>query len=427
VKLPRKIFIEILGCPKNLVDSEFLAFSLEKEGFDLVEDEKEAEGIVITTCGFISSAEEESYERIREAIRRKKKGEIEFVAVGGCLIERRGELSKKFKGVDIFFKLEDFSKLGLILKGERREDVVGERKILTPFPYAYVKISEGCDRKCTFCTIPKIRGKHISRPIEVIVEEVRKIVSLGRKEIILVSQDSSLYGYDLYGRYELPNLMRKLLEIGGVEIIRVMYLNPVGVNRDFISVLKDAGEKIPYLHIPIQHSSGKILELMGRPGGADGVRRAIEGLREEVRVGIRTEIMVGFPYEDDKDFDELLRFLEKYKFERIAVFKYEKEDGTEAFYFPQIDEDKKNERFEIATTFAHSEMERQQEKLLNREIEVIIDEVKPYLKGRTIYDAPLVDLSAKIIGKKEGLREGDIIRATVKSVEDLDLLVEPLS
>ena len=288
----------------------------------------------------------------------------------------------------------------------------GERLSLQKGPFAYIKIQEGCSRRCTFCTIPSIRGKPRIREIESVVKEAKKLAENGKKEIILVGEDLTLYK-------NLIDLLKALVKISEIKLIRLLYLHPQGLKKDLLLFIKDNPKIARYLHIPIQHANGKILRLMGRAGGERAVKKSIELVRDTLEDAyIRTEVMVGFPEETEREFNELLKFLEEYQIERIGVFKYSREEGTKSFSMPQVDEETKEERFERATLLASMLMEKAQKRLHNTRVRIITD--TPTL-GRTEFDAPASDFT--VLFKKD-LKPGRILKKTVKYAGDFNLFTE---
>ncbi len=325
-----------MGCAKNLVDSELLMKQLEANQFELVFDPVDLKGIdtaIINTCGFINDAKQESIDTILEFVKAKKDNLIEKVYVMGCLSERYQEkLHLEIPEVDAFFGVNDLKKIISHLGGSYKTHLVGERKITTPSHYAYVKIAEGCDRKCAFCAIPMIRGKHLSRPMEDIVGEVSHLVATGIKEINLIAQDTTYYGLDLYKKRLLPELLDTLANTKGLEWIRLHYTYPDGFPAELLEVIKSHRNICNYIDMPLQHISNRILKSMHR--GLDGTktRKLVESVRKAIPgVAIRTTLIVGYPGETKKEFEELSRFIEEFKFDRLGVFTYSHEEDTTAF------------------------------------------------------------------------------------------------
>jgi ribosomal protein S12 methylthiotransferase len=426
-----KVGIVNLGCPKNTVDSEKFLGLLEREGFE-PSSPNEASIVLINTCGFIEPALFEAIEEVEIFIEKKRKGEIDFLGVGGCMIKRDSELLKNYD-IDLLFEPEDFDRVLRVLKNrffknsvkvlERRYPLI-PRSSLTSSHYAYLKIAEGCERRCTFCTIPLIRGKLRSYPVEELVEEARRLALRGVKEIILIAQDITLYGYDLYGRQELSRLIKGIERIDGIEWIRLLYIHPAGLDRKLLDFIRASEKVIPYFEVPIQHISERILRKMGRDGGRRAVEKAIEGLRNaKPEAFIRTEIIVGFPGEKEEEFEELLKFLDDMEIERIGLFPFYKEKGTKASLFKdEIDENLVREREERASLVVDTLIERAQKRLIGKKVMGIIDSPDEKM-GRTVYDAPQIDLNVVVEGEVRG---GEIVELKIKGLSCLNLVGEVL-
>ncbi len=406
-----KFSIITLGCPKNEVDSEYYAKKLYEKGHSLTTLDN-ADFVILNTCAFIKDAISESLETYNELVEKFGK---EKVIVTGCLVERL-----KHNMNTLFVRGDDIQHIDRVLSGnyhpsfEQRQQFIynGERLNLNRAPYAYIKIQEGCSRRCTFCTIPSIRGKPRYRSIESIKKEAEKLAKKGKREIILVGEDLTLYK-------ELLTLLKVLVKLPDVKLIRLLYLHPQGVKRDLIMFIRDNPKIARYIHIPIQHASGRVLRLMGRAGGERSVKKSIELVRNILPDAfIRTEVMVGFPEETESDFTTLLRFLEEYHIERIGVFKYSREEGTKSFSMSQVDDETKEERFERATLLASLLMEKTQKSLNNKRIRLIADTEN---MGRTEFDAPLSDFTVRF---KKPVKPGKIFKKTVKYTENLALFAE---
>ncbi len=403
-----KFSIVTLGCPKNEVDSEFYAKKLTEKGHKLT-TLKDAEFVILNTCAFIKDAISESLETYNEL--KKQFGEDRIILTG-CLVERlKHNIKARFIRPD---DIEDIEKIfsqtyspSFIHKQKLLYN--GERLPLSALPYAYIKIQEGCSRKCTFCTIPSIRGKPRYRSIESVIDEARKLAKEGKREIILVGEDLTLYK-------DLIPLLKALNRINHIKLIRLLYLHPQGIKRDLLLFVKDNPKIARYFHIPIQHASEKVLRLMGRAGGERAVKKSIELVRSILpEAFIRTEIMVGFPEETETDFNTLLKFLEEYHIERIGVFMYSREEGTKSFSMPQIEEEIKKERYERASLLASLLMEKAQKKLHNKKIRLIAD---TEYTGRTEFDAPSSDFVVRFEKPQE---IGAIFKKIVKYTGELEL------
>ena len=401
-----------LGCPKNEVDTEYYIKKLIGLGHTFVKDRDIADFIFLNTCAFIKDAISESMETYEELAEKYGK---ERIIITGCLVER---LKHNLSGIK-YIRGDDIEKVDAVINGKyvpdfsKRQHFIykGDRYCRDSLPYAYVKIQEGCSRKCTFCTIPAIRGKPRFRSVKSITKEVEILAKNGKKEIILVGEDLTLYK-------DLLWLLDALSSLKNVKLIRLMYLHPQGAKRELLQYMRDNPKIAKYIHIPIQHINGKVLKFMGRSGGERAVRKAMEYARKIVpNAFIRTEIMVGFPGEQDNHFEELLKFLEDIKIERIGVFKYSREEGTKSFSMEQVDEDVKEERFQRAHLLASLLMEEAQKSLNGKRVRVIAD---TNFLGRTEYDAPSSDFTVKF---KKPLENGRIYRKKLVYKGDFELII----
>lgn len=401
-----------LGCPKNEVDTAYYIKKLQDLGHHFVYDAEKADYIFLNTCAFIKDAISESLETYEELTKKYTK---ERVIITGCLVER---LKHRLEGVK-FIRGDDIEKINEVIEGtyvpdfSKKQQFIynGERFCIDNLPYAYIKIQEGCSRKCAFCTIPLIRGKPRTRSILSIKNEALELASKGKKEIILVGEDLTLYK-------DLIPLLKELTKIKDVKLIRLMYLHPNGVKKELLRYISDNPKMAKYLHIPIQHISDKVLKKMGRRGGERAVRKAIEYARELLPDAfIRTEIMVGFPGEDERDFEKLLYFLEEMHIERIGVFKYSNEEGAKSFRFTQVQDEIKEERFQRAYLLASLLMEEAKKKLNNKKIRVISD---TSTIGRTEFDAPSSDFTVRFSKKT---KPGNIYKKKIVYNEHTDELI----
>ncbi len=430
----KKFRIISLGCPKNLVDSEIIMGQMEEAGYEYSED---GEIVIINTCGFIHPAIEESEGEIREQLKRKARGEIEKVVIAGCLVQRKKEeLLNLFPDADAVLGHDDIPHIVDIIEGKRKPRIsqnprylptLNLPRIVSTEHYAYVKIGEGCSRRCAFCTIPSIRGDFRSRGIEDIVEEAREIAEMGIEEIIVVAQDFTLYGLDIYGENRSAHLLEALNRIDGIKWIRIMYAHPHGIvkNPEIIDAMASLERVVPYIELPIQHISEKILRRMNRSGGKKAVMQALELIGEKLPdAAIRTEVIVGFPGEHQEDFEELVAFLEDSPFARIGVFPYYNEPGSASYHMDgQVDEREKELRYQIIRQVAEDRLMEFQRNLVGREIEFMVEGFENgWFRGRSIYDAPQVDAG---IGTRRALRPGKIHRGKVVDVSpEGDLIVE---
>ena len=414
-------YITTLGCSKNTVDSEIIRGRLLKAGLEWTSPD-DCDVLIINTCGFILDAKEESIEAIMDAVHLKEEGQLKKLIVMGCMVERYAEeLAAELPEVDNFFGVEPFSEI----MEELADDNAGPRELLTPDHFAYLKIAEGCDNSCSFCSIPDIRGVQHSKSIENLLAEARYLQSLGVKELIIIAQDTTRYGTDLYGRRRLRDLLEQLLDLKLFPRVRLMYTNPDFWDPGINKLYQKYKEFCPYLDLPIQHASDKILNLMNRQKNIGEIRTMIRNLRSEVpNIAIRTTVMVGFPGETEADFYELLDFIEEIQFERLGAFKYSEEEQTEAAEFEDnVPDNIKTDRFdkimssqyEISTEFARNK--------IDQELNVIIDEKKNGLAyGRTVWDTPEVDCNVLIDDQRAGV--GKIYKVKITGTEHFDLVGE---
>jgi ribosomal protein S12 methylthiotransferase len=393
----QKVNIVTLGCSKNLVDSEHLLRQFEANGFDVAHDSDEpADVVIINTCGFILDAKEESISMIMDYISAKERGEVQKLYVMGCLSARyRSDLTKDIPEVDRFFGKFDFDAIINELGIQKRKDLLFDRHLTTPSHFAYLKISEGCNRTCSFCAIPQFTGKHVSIPIEGLIEEAQKLVSKGVKEILLIAQDLSFYGYDLYKESRLAELISRLSEIEGLEWIRLHYAYPNKFPIDVLKVMRETPKVCNYLDIPVQHCTDNVLSNMKRNTTADETRSLIARIREEVPgIALRTTLLVGHPGETEEDFEALKTFIQEVKFDRLGVFPYSHEDDTYAFkhYNDDIPQEIKQERADEIMEIQQAISEKLTAEKVGQTLKVIIDRLEDeYYIGRTEFDSPEVD------------------------------------
>ncbi len=422
----KKVNLVSLGCSKNLVDSEVLLRQFQANGLEIINNFKEADYIVINTCGFINDAKDESINAILEAINLKMSGKVKKVVVMGCLSERyKNELVEEIPEVDAYFGVTDYkgvlNELGLDLKKE----LLGERLITTPKHYAYLKISEGCDNPCSFCAIPLIRGRHISKPIEQIINEAKYLAENGTKELILIAQDSTYYGLDLYGKRELATLLKKLVKVDGIEWIRLLYAFPAKFPEEILDVISEEEKICKYIDIPFQHISDKILKSMQRGISKRRTYELIELIRKKVpNIALRTTLIVGYPEETENEFQELIDFVKEVKFERLGIFTYSQEENTKAFELgdPIPADEKENRKLKIYQIQQEISREKNLEKV-DLNLKVIIDEKideRTYI-GRTEWDAPEVDNSV-IINSHSKLEPGEFSRVNIIDALEFDLI-----
>jgi ribosomal protein S12 methylthiotransferase len=424
----KRVNVITLGCSKNLVDSESLMRQLESNGYRVSHDSnKPAEIVIINTCGFINDAKKESIETILQFEDLRHKNEIEKLFVFGCLSERyKEDLEKEIPTVDKYFGVYNLKELIESIGGHYKEELVGERLLTTPKHYAYLKISEGCDRTCSFCAIPLIKGKHHSRTIEELVSEAKFLISKGVKEIILIAQDLSYYGIDIYNKPKLGELIDKLSDIKGLKWLRLHYMFPAKFPKDVIDVMKAKSNICKYMDIPVQHISDKLLKNMRRGISKEQTYDLISYFRKEIpEMTLRTTLLVGHPGETDEDFNELIEFVRFAKFDRLGVFTYSDEENTYSA---------KNFKDDIPFSIKQSRMDEIMDvqrdisndlntNKIGKSFKVIIDRKEgDYYVGRTEFDSPDVDNEVIVRSEKKTLRIGNFYNVTIKSADDFDLI-----
>ncbi|SES63193.1 SSU ribosomal protein S12P methylthiotransferase [Draconibacterium orientale] len=419
-----------MGCSKNLVDSEVLLNQLEKGKFEVLHDSNETnfDAVFVNTCGFIHDAKQESIDMILDYAEAKKRGEIDKLYVMGCLSERyHNELEAELPEVDKYFGKFDMKAMVEELKVTYAPEYIYERKITTPSHFAYLKISEGCNRSCSFCAIPKMTGRHKSRTIESLVKETRYLAKKGVKELLLIAQDLSYYGIDLYGKNQLAELINEVSKVEGIEWIRLHYLYPTKFPMEILPVMRENPKVCKYLDMPLQHISNRVLKNMLRHVTREETEALIAKIKEEVpEVVIRTTMLVGFPGETEEDFNELKEFVQEQKFGRLGVFPYSDEDGTYAAkkFDDNLPEEVKQARAdEIMEVQQYISAELNQQKV-GKEFDVIIDRKESdYYVGRTEFDSPEVDGEVYITTDEE-LKNGTIVKVKITGAEDYDLYGE---
>lgn len=436
-----KISMVSLGCPKNQVDAEMMLYSLKEAGFEISPEEAQADAIIINTCGFIESAKAEAIENILEAARYKTEGNCKALIVTGCLAERyKDDVTEEIPEVDVCVGIGSNSNIAQIVTNAingKKENFYGEKsdfnlngkRILGGYPFStYLKVADGCDNCCTYCAIPKIRGKMRSRTIEDCVNEAKELAENGVKELIVVAQDTTAYGTDIYGKPMLAKLLLELCKIEKLHWIRTLYTYPDKITDELLDVIASEPKLIKYLDIPIQHVNGDILKKMNRKGDKQSLTALIEKIRAKIPdVTLRTTLITGFPSETEEQFGEMAQFVKDMRFDRLGCFTYSAEEGTVAAQMPnQIDEQTKTDRMEnimdLQLTIA---AEKNQEKI-GTVTEVIIEGWDDYIKcyfGRTVADAPEVDGKIFFIAKKP-LCIGDFVKVQINDCLDYDLLGE---
>ena len=441
--MAEKIGLVSLGCAKNLVDSEQMLWLLEQAGYELTTDLDEADAVVVNTCGFIDEAKSEAIENILELcrIKEEKDSRLRAVVVTGCLTERyRGEIRRELPEVDAVLGCSALGEIVRAVSGALAGDkpeIFGDKNApcaeigrvrATPFYTAYVRLGEGCNNRCSYCAIPGIRGDLRSRAREAILDECRALAAEGAKELILIAQDITKYGEDLYGRRELPALLREICAIEGPEWVRLLYANPDGISDELIDVIASEPKILKYLDVPVQHADGKILRAMNRHYTADEADALFARLRERIPgVALRTTVMVGFPGEGDAEFENLMRFLKKHRIERAGVFTFSPQEGTPAADMePQVDEATANRRADQVRELQQEIMEQFEESFVGKTVRVLcegFDRLAEVWVGRSGADSP--DVDGKVFFEaKRPVAAGDLVDVLVREVLDGDLVGE---
>lgn len=439
-----KVGFVSLGCSKNLIDTEMMIGVFKNNGFTIVNNPQTADIIVINTCGFIEPAKEEAINTILEMAEYKKTGKCKILVATGCLVERyKEELEKALPEVDVFLKYSDYAEekgksaeaFAKVLKQIAQDKKIEktqldfmDRVITTGKNYAYLRIAEGCSNRCTYCAIPYIRGAFVSRKIEDILEEAEMLVKSGRRELILIAQDTSKYGVDIYKKPQLAKLLKELCKIKDLKWIRFLYTYPEDITDELIEVVKKEDKICKYFDIPIQHISDKVLKRMNRKCTGESIRKVISKLRKEIpNVVIRTTVMVGFPGETNEDFEELYNFIKETKFDKLGAFTYSKEDGTPASRLKeQIHPMTKKSRYNKIMKLQKEISKQNEQKLIGRELEILIEDIsidRKYYIGRSYMDVPEIDGVAYV--KNNNTKEdliGKYIKAKVVEVKDYDII-----
>jgi ribosomal protein S12 methylthiotransferase len=425
-----KVNIITLGCSKNIYDSEILMGQLQANKFDVTHEseEQDAEIVIVNTCGFIDNAKQESIDTILSCVEEKNKGKIGKLYVTGCLSERyKNDLEKEIPDVDAFFGTNDLPRLLKTLKADYKHELVGERLLTTPLHYAYFKIAEGCDRPCSFCAIPLMRGKHTSFPKEQLVSNAKKLAAQGVKELILIAQDLTYYGLDLYKKRELAALLNELSEVEGIEWIRLHYAYPSGFPMDVLDVMKEKQNICHYIDMPLQHASDNMLKAMRRGITREKTTELVKQIRNKIPdCAIRTTLIVGYPGETEDDFQEMVDFVKEMRFERLGVFPYSHEENTHAYSFKDdVPSDVKQQRAEIIMNIqSEISYELNQEKV-GKVFKVLIDRAETdYFVGRTEFDSPEVDNEVLIDKKSNYVRVGDFAQIKITEANHFDLFGE---
>lgn len=419
-----------LGCSKNLVDSEVLVSQLKHNDFDVEHqsEKKDANIIIVNTCGFIDRAKEESINTILSYAKQKEKGKIDKLYVTGCLSQRyKDDLEVEIPQVDAYFGTLELPQLLEKLNADYKHELLGERYLTTPQHYAYVKISEGCNRTCTFCAIPLMRGKHVSKTIEEIVAEAQNLAKQGVKELMLIAQELTYYGLDIYKERALAKLLYELNKVEGIEWIRLHYAYPSKFPMDILDAIRDCEKVCKYLDLPLQHANNNVLKRMQRQITQEETRALIAAIREKVPgIAIRTTMLVGFPGETEEDFRDLCDFVKEMQFERLGVFQYSHEDDTAAFDLEDdVDADTKEERAGVLMQVQQEISFQKNEEKIGETYKVLIDRKEGgYFVGRTEFDSPEVDNEVLVDAKKYFCRVGDFCTVKITDATDFDLYGE---
>lgn len=437
-----KVGMISLGCPKNQVDAEHMLALMDAEGWEIVDYVDGCDVVIVNTCGFIDDAKKEAIENILDMVELKKEGVIGKIIVTGCLAQRyKEEIVKEIPEVDAVVGIgangdiiktveEVMDSVITIEKYPPRCDLPleGQRILTTPQYWAYLKIGEGCSNRCTYCTIPSIRGNMRSRSMENVIEEAKQLAELGVKELILIAQDTTSYGLDLYGELKLPELLNELCKIDSIEWIRLLYCYPDRITDELIETMKNQDKVVNYIDLPLQHADDKILKAMNRRGDQALIRSVISKLRAEIPdVVIRTTFIVGFPGEGEEEFETLAEFVNEIEFDRLGVFTFSPQEGTPAFDMEgQVDEDVKTRRGEVIMQDQYSIMEEKNNEKIGKTYKVVVEEYDGYsdsYTGRTYMDAPEIDGLVKFTSQKD-LDVGDFVDVEIFDVEDYDLIGE---
>ena len=420
-----------LGCSKNLVDSENIMTQLGHNKFDVSHNSNDQANIVIVnTCGFIDLAKEESINTILAYAEEKKEGNLEKLYVTGCLSERyKEDLEQEIPEVDAYFGTMELPGLMSVLEADYKHELIGERTISTPKHYAYLKISEGCNRTCSFCAIPLMRGKHISKTIEDLVTEAKNLARIGVKEVMLIAQELTYYGLDIYKKRALADLLAALNDVEGIEWIRLHYAYPSKFPYEVIEAIRDLPHVCNYLDIPLQHASDSVLFRMKRQITRKETTKLIGDLRKEVpKIAIRTTMLVGFPGETEEEFEELCDFVREMRFERLGVFRYSHEENTSAHDIEdnvpaEVKADRANRLMDIQREISYELNEAK----IGRKLKVLVDRKESgYFVGRTEYDSVEVDNEVLIDATKHFVRVGDFVKVEVTDAEEFDLYAKPI-
>lgn len=428
-----------LGCEKNTVNTEKMIAACRAKGYNIVSDLDQTQVAVINTCGFIESAKQEALETIFEVAQLKAEGKVQKIIAAGCLVQRyQKEIAAEIPEVDGFLGVGSFQRVAdaveQVLAGERVEwydsnenlQLEGERVLTSPPETAYLKIADGCNNRCSYCCIPAIRGPYRSRTMENIVAEAQKLVQGGCKELILIAQDTTNYGIDLYGERKLPQLIKEVLKIEGLCWLRLLYLYPDKITRELVDLFATEEKLLPYIEMPIQHAVGSVLKRMNRPGDAQSLLKTVETLRAKIpNVVLRTTLIVGFPGETEQEFEELCHFVRAAKFDKLGVFCYSREEDTPAYDMPnQVPDEVKERRRDVIETIQADVVEQKQQQLIGKTLTVLaegFDRFGECWYGRSYMEAP--DIDGKVFFNGSGsVAAGDFVKVTIEETMDFDLI-----
>ncbi|MBA4850808.1 30S ribosomal protein S12 methylthiotransferase RimO [Emticicia sp. BO119] len=427
-----KVNIVTLGCSKNLVDSEDIYTQLKGNGYNVTHESKkdDANIVIINTCGFIDNAKQESIDTILRYADAKDAGVVDKVYVTGCLSHRyKDELEIEIPTIDAWFGTNELPRLLKTLKADYKQELVGERLLTTPAHYAYMKISEGCDRPCSFCAIPLMRGKHLSKPIEQLVLEAKNLVKKGTKELILLAQDLTYYGIDLYKKRELANLLDQLSDVEGIEWIRLQYAYPSGFPLDILDVIKNRSNVCKYLDMPLQHGSTEMLKIMRRGITREKTEDLIKTIRDTVPdIALRTTLITGHPGETEEHFEEMYRFVEMTRFERLGVFQYSHEENTHAYSMSDdVPTEVKQERNDLIMELQQGISQELNQEKIGKTFKVLFDRKEGgHFIGRTEFDSPEVD-NEVLVPASQYVRRGDFANVRITDATEFDLYGEVIA
>ena len=422
-----------LGCSKNIVDSEILMGQLKANNFDVSHESKkdDASIVIINTCGFIDNAKQESIDTILRYADAKTAGKVDKLYVTGCLSERyKPELEKEIPNVDAYFGTRDLPHLLKTLKADYKQELVGERLLTTPRHFAYFKISEGCDRPCSFCAIPLMRGNHISTPIEQLVAQAKTLAKNGAKELLLIAQDLTYYGLDIYKKRNLSELLNQLSDVEGIDWIRLHYAFPSGFPMDVLDVMNERKNICNYLDMPLQHITDSMLKSMRRGTTKQKTIDLVNKIRDKVpEIAIRTTLIAGYPGETEKDFEEMKEWVQKTRFDRLGIFTYSHEENTHAHLLnDDVADEIKQERAEEVMEIQQGISFELNQKKIGKEFKVLVDKKEgDYYVARTEFDSPEVDNEVLISAKENYLRIGDFANVEITGAEDYDLYGKVIS